>query len=136
MFVNVIEEKECYFFFYYFWNLFFMFVEFIEVGILGLDIFWLGFGGEIKDFDVMGLEMVELGVGMVLLSIMGGLMGSKRVVVIDYFVLEVIKIFKENVLRGVEKKNGVDGRYCFEEVVVEGYGWGELEMLLVEGNKY
>lgn len=113
-----------------------MLAELIEAGTLGLDIPWSGLGGEIKDFDVTGLETVELGAGTALPSIMGGLMGSKRVVVTDYPAPEVIKTLKENVLRGVEKKNGVDGRYRLEEVVVEGHGWGELETPLAEGNKH
>ncbi|VBB76326.1 Putative nicotinamide N-methyltransferase [Podospora comata] len=133
---NVTEEKERHLFSHYLWNSSLMLAELIEAGTLGLDIPWSGLGGEIKDFDITGLETVELGAGTALPSIMGGLMGSKRVVVTDYPAPEVIKTLKENVLRGVEKKNGVDGRYRLEEVVVEGHGWGELETPLAEGNKH
>ncbi|KAK4670463.1 uncharacterized protein QC763_211940 [Podospora pseudopauciseta] len=112
---NVTEEKERHLFSHYLWNSSLMLAELIEAGTLGLDIPWSGLGGEIKDFDATGLETVELGAGTALPSIMGGLMGSKRVVVTDYPAPEVIKTLKENVLRGVEKKNGVDGRGFFDK---------------------
>ncbi|KAK4179101.1 hypothetical protein QBC36DRAFT_323392 [Triangularia setosa] len=132
---NVTEEKDRHLFSHYLWNSSLMLAELIEAGTLGLPLPWSGLGGDVKSFGVTGLSSIELGAGTALPSIMGGLLGAKRVVVTDYPAPPVIKTLRENVMRGVDKENAVGGRYGLEEVVVEGHGWGELDTPLARGNK-
>ncbi|KAK4199922.1 hypothetical protein QBC40DRAFT_281066 [Triangularia verruculosa] len=133
---KVTEEKDRHLFSHYLWNSSLMLAELIEAGTLGVTIPWSGLGGEVKHFDLTGLSSVELGAGTALPSIMGGLLGSKRVVVTDYPAPLIIETLEENVRRGVDEKNAVKGRYRLEEAVVGGHVWGQLDTPLAEGNKH
>ncbi|KAK0739711.1 hypothetical protein B0T21DRAFT_346994 [Apiosordaria backusii] len=139
---KITEEKDRHLFSHYLWNSSLMLAELIEAGTLGLEIPWSGLGGDITDFNVSGMSTIELGAGTALPSIMGGLLGAKRVVVTDYPAPEVLKTLKENVMNGVRKENsppdhGEGGkRIRLEEVVVEGHGWGELDTPLARDNKH
>ena len=135
------EDREL--FSHYLWNSSLLLAELIEAGTLGLSSSSPPAGGgdggdgggeqlapPPATFDVRGLETVELGAGTALPSLMGALLGARRVVVTDYPAEPVLKTLRENVGR-------VTGQAAAEysplgaaarevEVRVEGHGWGEL----------
>jgi predicted nicotinamide N-methyase len=135
---DVTAEDDRHLFSHCLWNSSLMLAELIEAGTLRLDIPWSGIGGKVDEFDVAGLSTIELGAGTALPSIMGGLLGAKRVVATDYPAPSVLKTLKENILRGLKKENAPErgGRLELGEVVVEGHGWGELETALAKDNKH
>ncbi|KAH8176740.1 lysine methyltransferase domain-containing protein [Sarocladium implicatum] len=77
--------------------------------------------GDGVDFDVRGLNVMELGAGTALPSIMAGLVGARRVLVTDYPAPAFIETLRRNV-----KNNVLAG--CNEPLVtVEGHAWGQVD---------
>jgi predicted nicotinamide N-methyase len=134
---KVDSENDRRLFSHYLWNSSLLLAELIEAGTLGLTVpHDRRIAPPLGEFDVSGLKMIELGAGTGLLSIMAGLLGAKRVVVTDYPTPPVLEALKANVTSAVQAKFAPAGRFAVEEVLVEGYGWGELDTPLAQGNRH
>jgi nicotinamide N-methyltransferase len=81
--------------------------------------------GEGVSFDVRGLDIMELGAGTALPSMMAGLLGAKGVVVTDYPAETVMKTLRANVARNIRAELSPSGT-ASPHVQVAGHAWGEL----------
>jgi nicotinamide N-methyltransferase len=81
--------------------------------------------GDGVSFDVRGLDVMELGAGTALPSMMAGLLGAKRVVVTDYPAPVVLKTLRANVERNIRPELSPSGAVK-PEVLVAGHSWGEF----------
>ena len=126
---QVSDEADRKLFSHYLWNSSLLLAELIESSTLGLN------PAERHDFSVSALSTIELGAGTALPSVMGGLLGAKRVVVTDYPSPPVIVTLRENVNSLIKSENSPSERFAVEEVKVGGHCWGEFDNELAKGFK-
>ncbi|KAL7765460.1 hypothetical protein ACKLNR_003376 [Fusarium oxysporum f. sp. zingiberi] len=124
-----VKEDDRKLFSHYLWNASLLLAEFIEADSLSIPLEKPREAQDIISFSVKGLETLELGAGTALPSIMGGLLGAKRVVVTDYPAEPVLKTLSTNVARNIQPSLSPAGAETtpFSEVSVQGHSWGELE---------
>ncbi|KAI9155254.1 nicotinamide N-methyltransferase [Paramyrothecium foliicola] len=117
---------------HYLWNASLLLAELVERDSLppsppGVEKPDAGLGAGV-DFDVRGLDIMELGAGTALPSMMAGLLGARRVVVTDYPAPTVMKTLRANIARNIRPELAPaqpDGPVT-PSVLVEGHAWGEL----------
>ncbi|KAH7486060.1 hypothetical protein IWW34DRAFT_712813 [Fusarium oxysporum f. sp. albedinis] len=124
-----VKEDDRKLFSHYLWNASLLLAEFIEADSLSIPLEKHREAQDIISFSVKGLETLELGAGTALPSIMGGLLGAKRVVVTDYPAEPVLKTLSTNVARNIQPSLSPAGAETtpFSAVSVQGHSWGELE---------
>ncbi|KAK3997639.1 hypothetical protein QBC44DRAFT_346871 [Cladorrhinum sp. PSN332] len=130
---QVSAEKDRHLFSHYLWNSSLLLAELIESGTLRLSTTETD---KERSFDVSGLSTIELGAGTALPSVMGGLLGAKRVVVTDYPAPPVIKTLRENVTSLIKVENAPAGKFDVKEVKVDGHGWGDFDTELAMEYKH
>ncbi|KAF7542226.1 hypothetical protein G7Z17_g11766 [Cylindrodendrum hubeiense] len=124
-----VKEDDRKLFSHYLWNASLLLAEFVESDSLGVPLDNPRAAQESLSFDVKGLDTLELGAGTALPSIMGGLLGARRVVVTDYPAEPVLKTLRTNVVRNLQPAISPAGSSTTpaDSVLVEGHSWGELE---------
>ncbi|KAF9775050.1 hypothetical protein IL306_006875 [Fusarium sp. DS 682] len=124
-----VKEDDRKLFSHYLWNASLLLAEFIEADSLGIPLEKPREAQDTISFDVKGLETLELGAGTALPSIMGGLLGAKRVVVTDYPAEPVLKTLRTNVARNIQPSLSPSSVETTPSsaVSVHGHSWGELE---------
>ncbi|KAK0720381.1 hypothetical protein B0H67DRAFT_486185 [Lasiosphaeris hirsuta] len=131
---------------HFLWNSSLQLAELIEAGTLG------SVDGEsnrenggakvvippISHFNIAGLSTLELGAGTALPSLMGALLGARRVLVTDYPAAPVMKTLWQNVISNVQPSFSPSGRIVAgpSGIQVQGHGWGELGTPLARANKH
>ncbi|KAI0118473.1 hypothetical protein F4776DRAFT_254801 [Hypoxylon sp. NC0597] len=119
------QETDRKLFSHYLWNASLLLAEFVEAGALELPLD-VGLGRLTPaDFDVRGLETLELGAGTALPSLMAALLGAKNVVVTDYPSPTVLETLRKNVTANAKPE--CSPRNSLAPLTVEGHAWGELE---------
>jgi EEF1A N-terminal glycine/lysine methyltransferase len=134
---------------HYLWNSSLQLAELIEAGTLGLggnNSQTLGDGVEelaapYPEFNVAGLDTLELGAGTALPSLMSALLGARRVVVTDYPAPVVLKTLRDNVAANSHPSFSPKGYIvaASEEgggLEIEGHSWGEFNGPLAQGNRH
>lgn len=113
---------------HYLWNASLLLAELIESDTLRVELDRPRQALKEVSFDVTGLDTLELGAGTALPSIMGGLLGARRVAVTDYPADPVIDVLRANVQRNIkpELSPSPEAVTPTSQVVVEGHSWGEL----------
>lgn len=112
---------------HFLWNSSLLMAELIEAGSLGLDMEDPVRGGAAA-FDVRGLEILELGAGTALPTIMAAHLGARRAVVTDYPADPVIDTLRHNIAHNTAKplRLSPDGPGpCAVEV--GGHVWGDTD---------
>lgn len=108
------------------WNSSLLLAELIEADTLGLrgdgEALWAN-----VRFDVAGRDVLELGAGTGLASIMTGLVGARRITATDYPSPAVVETLKHNVERNVKPGLAPEGTTPTSQVLVCGHSWGELD---------
>ncbi|KAM0237265.1 hypothetical protein ACHAPO_004611 [Fusarium lateritium] len=123
-----VKEDDRKLFSHYLWNASLLLAEFIEADSLGIPLQKPREAQDSISFDVKGLEILELGAGTALPSIMGGLLGAKRVVVTDYPAEPVLKTLRTNVERNIQPSfSPASAELTPSGVSVYGHSWGELD---------
>ncbi|KAI1414269.1 hypothetical protein F5Y13DRAFT_159150 [Hypoxylon sp. FL1857] len=119
------QETDRKLFSHYLWNASLLLAEFVEAGALELPLD-VGLGRLTPaDFDVRGLETLELGAGTALPSIMAALLGAKNVVVTDYPSATVLETLRRNVTANAKPE--CSPHNSLAPLIVEGHAWGELD---------
>ncbi|XXH00425.1 hypothetical protein Hte_006770 [Hypoxylon texense] len=119
------QENDRKLFSHYLWNSSLLLAEFIEAGTLRLPLN-VGLGKlEPADFDVTGLDTLELGAGTALPSILSALLGARNVVVTDYPSETVLKTLCANVAANAKPENSPAGTVV--PLAVHGHAWGDLD---------
>ncbi|KAB5575998.1 hypothetical protein GE09DRAFT_1053457 [Coniochaeta sp. 2T2.1] len=149
-------EEDRRLFSHYLWNSSLQLAELIEAGTLGRERLDSWAGGQnvtvgeetpplspgaegrglcppLGEFDVTGLETVELGAGTALPSLMVGLLGAKRVRVTDYPAPPTIENLKAVVKKNCVRENSPLGTVA--DVSVEGHEWGKIDTPFAVENK-
>ncbi|KAI4867752.1 hypothetical protein F4820DRAFT_412687 [Hypoxylon rubiginosum] len=119
------RESDRKLFSHYLWNSSLLLAEFVEAGTLRLP---LDVGlGKLKpiDFDVTGLDVLELGAGTALPGIMSALLGARSVAVTDYPSETVLNMLRANIAANVKPENSPAGTVA--PVAVDGHAWGDLD---------
>lgn len=124
-----VKEDDRMLFSHYLWNASLLLAEFIEADSLGIPLEQPRAAQETLSFDVKGLDTLELGAGTALPSIMGGLVGARRVAITDYPTEPVLKTLRVNVARNLQPALSPAGSVTTptSSVLVEGHSWGELD---------
>ncbi|KAL2670804.1 hypothetical protein Neosp_014606 [[Neocosmospora] mangrovei] len=133
-----VKEDDRKLFSHYLWNASLLLAEFIEADSLGIPLEKPREAQDSLSFDVKGLDTLELGAGAALPSIMGGLLGAKRVVVTDYPAEPVLKTLGTNVARNIQPSFSPSPEAVTptSSIVVEGHSWGELTDSLSSSNQH
>ncbi|KAI1759947.1 hypothetical protein GGR53DRAFT_511851 [Hypoxylon sp. FL1150] len=127
------QENDRKLFSHYLWNSSLLLAEFVEAGTLHLP---LNVGlGRLKpeDFDVTGLEILELGAGTALPSIISALLGASHVAVTDYPSNIVLKMLRANVAANAKPKGSPSNTVA--PLTVDGHSWGELDTPFAASNR-
>ncbi|ORY71764.1 uncharacterized protein BCR38DRAFT_329090 [Pseudomassariella vexata] len=121
------EEDDRRLFSHYLWNASLLLAELVEAGTLGLEIDSPtdGDGKEVGQFNVTGLTTLEVGAGTALPSMLGALLGAKRVVVSDYPTPLVMEMLRRNMAKNMKPE--LSPRNTVSPVLVDGHSWGELD---------
>ncbi|KAF5623167.1 neutral amino acid permease [Fusarium tjaetaba] len=124
-----VKEDHRKLFSHYLWNSSLLLAEFIEADSLSIPLENPREAQDTISFNVKGLETLELGAGTALPSIMGGLLGAKRVVATDYPAEPVLKTLRTNVARNIQPSLSPAGAEATPSsaVSVQGHSWGELD---------
>ncbi|KAI6093082.1 hypothetical protein F4821DRAFT_222045 [Hypoxylon rubiginosum] len=120
---------------HYLWNSSLLLAEFVEAGTLRLTLS-VGLDGRLsrlKDFDVAGLDVLELGAGTALPSIMAALLGARSVTVTDYPSEVVLKMLRANVAANAQPETSPGGTVA--PLAVDGHSWGELDTPFAAANQ-
>ncbi|KAL7625569.1 hypothetical protein AAE478_004789 [Parahypoxylon ruwenzoriense] len=117
------RESDRSLFSHYLWNASLLLAEFVEAGALHLPL-RLGRAAP-ADFDVAGLECLELGAGTALPSLMAALLGAKDVVVTDYPSDTILETLRKNV--AVNAKPHLSPSGTLAPLTVAGHAWGERD---------
>jgi nicotinamide N-methyltransferase len=124
-----VKEDDRKLFSHYLWNSSLLLAEFIEADSLGVPLEKPREAQDTISFDVRGLDILELGAGTALPSMMGGILGAKRVAVTDYPAEPVLKTLRTNVARNIQPSlapaSAEPTPPC--AISVEGHSWGELD---------
>ena len=120
---------------HYLWNASLLLAEFIEADTLGVELD-APRAGEGLSFQVKGLDILELGAGTALPSIMAGLLGANRVVVTDYPAEPVLKTLRTNVARNIQPEFSPADYTTTTSVLVNGHSWGELNDSFSTSNEH
>ncbi|KAI0377438.1 hypothetical protein F5Y04DRAFT_177955 [Hypomontagnella monticulosa] len=119
------QESDRKLFSHYLWNASLLLAEFVEAGALSLPLN-VGLGRlQAADFNVVGLETLELGAGTALPSIMASLLGAKNVVATDYPSQTVLDTLRRNV--AANAKVECSPSTTLAPLATEGHAWGELD---------
>ncbi|KAI8656736.1 hypothetical protein NCS56_01278400 [Fusarium sp. Ph1] len=122
-----VKEDDRKLFSHYLWNASLLLAEFIEADSLGIPLEKPREAQDSLSFDVKGLDTLELGAGTALPSIMGGLLGAKRVVVTDYPAEPVLKTLRTNVARNIQPSFyhplNSSNQHAFDRVIVADCLW-------------
>ncbi|KAI1405648.1 hypothetical protein F4819DRAFT_443214 [Hypoxylon fuscum] len=119
------QESDRKLFSHYLWNSSLVLAEFLEAGTLHLP---LSVGlGKLKpdDFDVTGLECLELGAGTALPSIMSALLGAQSIIVTDYPSETVLETLRRNIAFNAKPNNSPTLQLA--PFTIDGHAWGELD---------
>ncbi|KAI5867142.1 hypothetical protein GGS23DRAFT_162616 [Durotheca rogersii] len=110
---------------HYLWNSSLLLAELIEAGSLGLP-YHVGAGRpKPADFNVAGLECLELGAGTALPSLMAAFLGAKGVVASDYPSTTVLEMLRNNIAANATV--GCSPLGTLAPITVAGHAWGELD---------
>lgn len=96
----------------------------------------------VSDFNISGLDTLELGADTALPSIMSTLLGAHRVVITDYPAPVVLKTIRHNVAANIQPSYSPTGRIVAARedggggIEVEGHSWGEFENPLAQSNRH
>ncbi|KAK3359363.1 hypothetical protein B0T25DRAFT_95838 [Lasiosphaeria hispida] len=147
------KDEDRHLFSHFLWNSSLQLAELIEAGTLGLadDRSDRENGGAkvvvppISHFDITGHSTLELGAGTALPSLMGALLGARRVLVTDYPAAPVMETLQQNIISNAQPSFSPSGRIVAAAVdpddagpsgiQVQGHGWGELDTPLARANK-
>ncbi|KAK0386297.1 hypothetical protein NLU13_6134 [Sarocladium strictum] len=124
-----VSEEDRYLFGHYLWNASLLLAELIERDSLPLPAADTSANGLGKDanFDVRGLEVMEVGAGTGLPSIMAGLLGARRVVVTDYPAPTIMTTLQASVVKNIRSELAPSpASFTLPEVVVDGHVWGNF----------
>ncbi|KAI1371519.1 hypothetical protein F4677DRAFT_435419 [Hypoxylon crocopeplum] len=124
---NPDHESDRSLFSHYLWNSSLLLAEFVEAGTLGLP---LDVGGPDRlakpaDFDVAGLDCLELGAGTALPSLMAALLGAKSMVATDYPSATVLETLSRNVAANTKPECSPSGTVA--PLITGAHAWGELD---------
>ncbi|KAF7546216.1 hypothetical protein G7046_g9363 [Stylonectria norvegica] len=120
-----VAENDRKLFSHYLWNASLLLAEFIEADSLSVALEKPRQAPSLS-FDVAGLDILELGAGTALPSIMAGLLGARRVVVTDYPAPSVLATLETNVTRSIKPALSPRSTAATSPVVA-GHTWGELD---------
>jgi nicotinamide N-methyltransferase len=117
---------------HYLWNSSLLLAEFVEAGTLGLERFGSdpdvssspSLHSPVSSFDVTSLEILELGAGTALPSLLASLLGAGEVTVTDYPSPEILANLREVVTLNAIPSNSPLG--TTSPISVAGHEWGDL----------
>lgn len=134
------DEAERRLFSHYLWNASLQLAEMVEAGCLGLELLPRALGGGRADraaehaFGVAHKDVLELGAGTALPSVLAALLGARRVVVTDYPAPAIMSVLRENVAHNTRSVLSPTGSVALD-IHVEGHAWGELDTPFARKNK-
>lgn len=119
-------EEDRRLFSHYLWNASLLLAELVERDTLGLKGDDGKGEGQWGRFRVKGLDVIEVGAGTALPSIMAGLLGANKVVVTDYPSPTLLSVLNTNINRNLIPSISPTGTIP-TSIAAQGHSWGEFK---------